>query len=69
MLFRSIQQKINSINNYVNCENLESRRQEQSIDIQILLQALDIDLQIGKVQNEEICNRIINLMRFSNLGG
>jgi len=68
-LIELIQQKINSINNYVNCENLESRRQEQSIDIQILLQALDIDLQIGKVQNEEICNRIINLMRFSNLGG
>ncbi|ARQ96421.1 protease [Sulfolobus islandicus rod-shaped virus 8] len=68
-LIELIQQKINSINNYVNCNNLESRRQEQSIDIQILLQALDIDLQIGKVQNEEICNRIINLMRFSNLGG
>jgi len=68
-LIELIQQKINSIHNYVNCENLESRRQEQSIDIQILLQALDIDLQIGKVQNEEICNRIINLMRFSNLGG
>ncbi|UUG47340.1 putative ATPase [Sulfolobus islandicus rod-shaped virus] len=68
-LIELIQQKINSINNYVNCENLESRRKEQSIDIQILLQALDIDLQIGKVQNEEICNRIINLMRFSNLGG
>jgi len=68
-LIELIQQKINSINNYVNCNNLESRRQEQSIDIQIILQALDIDLQIGKVQNEEICNRIINLMRFSNLGG
>jgi len=68
-LIELIQQKINSINNYVNCNNLESRRQEQSIDTQIILQALDIDLQIGKVQNEEICNRIINLMRFSNLGG
>jgi predicted ATP-dependent Lon-type protease len=67
-LIELIQQKINSINNYVNCENLESRRQEQSIDIQILLQALDVDLQIGKVQNEEVCNRIINLMRFFNLG-
>jgi len=67
-LIELIQQKINSINNYVNCENLESRRQEQSIDIQILLQALDVDLQIGKVQNEEVCNKIINLMRFFNLG-
>jgi predicted ATP-dependent Lon-type protease len=68
-LIELIQQKINSINNYVNCNNLESRRQEQSIDIQILLQALDIDLQIGKIQNEEICKKIIDLMRFSNLGG
>jgi len=67
-LIELIQQKINSINNYINCENLESRRQEQSIDIQILLQALDVDLQIGKVQNEEVCNKIINLMRFFNLG-
>jgi len=63
-----IQQKINSITNYVVCDNLESRRQEQAIDIQILMQALDIDLQIGQRQNEEICNQIYNFMRFSNLG-
>jgi len=63
-----IQQKINSINNYVICDNLESRRQEQAIDIQILLQALDIDLQFGQRTNEEICNQIISFMRFSNLG-
>ena len=63
-----IQQKINNTNNYVICDNLESRRQEQAIDIQIILQALDIDLQIGQRQNEEICNQIYNFMRFSNLG-
>jgi len=68
-LVELIQQKINSINNYVTCDILESRRQEQSIDIQILLQALDIDLQIGQKSNDEICNQIINFMRFSNLGG
>jgi len=67
-LIELIQQKINSINNYVICDNLESRRQEQAIDIQILLQALDIDLQIGQRAKEEICNQIINFMRFSNLG-
>jgi len=64
-----IQQKINNINNYVVCGNLESRRQEQAIDIQILLQALDIDLQIGQRSEEEICNQIANFMRFSNLSG
>jgi len=63
-----IQQKINNITNYIVCDNLESRRQEQAIDIQILLQALDIDLQIGQRQKEEICNQIYNFMRFSNLG-
>ncbi len=63
-----IQQKINSINNYIVCDNLESRRQEQSIDIQIILQALDIDLQIGQKSNEEICKQIYNFMRYSNLG-
>jgi predicted ATP-dependent Lon-type protease len=63
-----IQQKINNTNNYVVCDNLESRRQEQAIDIQIILQALDIDLQIGQRQNEEICSQIYNFMRFSNLG-
>ena len=68
-LIELIQQKINSINNYITCDNLESRRQEQSIDLQILLQALDIDLQIGQKSNDEICNQIINFMRFSNLGG
>jgi len=68
-LVELIQQKINSINNYITCDTLESRRQEQSIDIQILLQALDIDLQIGQKSNDEICNQIINFMRFSNLGG
>jgi len=68
-LVELIQQKINSINNYITCDSLESRRQEQSIDIQILLQALDIDLQIGQKSNDEICNQIINFMRFSNLGG
>ena len=67
-LVELIQQKINSINNYVICDNLESRRQEQAIDIQILLQALDIDLQIGQGTKEEICNQIINFMRYSNLG-
>jgi len=68
-LIELIQQKINSINNYITCDNLESRRQEQSIDLQILLQALDIDLQIGQKSNDEICSQIINFMRFSNLGG
>ncbi len=63
-----IQQKINNINNYIVCDNLESRRQEQSIDIQIILQALDIDLQIGQRSNEEICKQIYNFMRYSNLG-
>ena len=63
-----IQQKINNTNNYVVCDNLESRRQEQSIDIQIILQALDIDLQIGQRSNEELCKQIYNFMRFSNLG-
>jgi len=67
-LVELIQQKINSINNYVICDNLESRRQEQAIDIQILLQALDIDIQIGQRTKEEICSQIINFMRFSNLG-
>jgi len=67
-LVELIQQKINSITNYVICDNLESRRQEQAIDIQILLQALDIDLQIGQRTKEEICRQIINFMRFSNLG-
>ena len=67
-LVELIQQKINSINNYVICDNLESRRQEQAIDIQILLQALDIDLQFGQRTKEEICNQIINFMRYSNLG-
>jgi hypothetical protein len=68
-LIELIQQKINNINNYITCDNLESRRQEQAIDIQILLQALDIDLQFGKKTNEEICNQIIAFMRYSNLGG
>jgi len=62
-----IQQKINTVNNYVVCNNLESRRQEQAIDMQIMLQALDIDIQIGRQSDEEICNKIINLMRYSNL--
>jgi len=66
-LVELIQQKINSINNYITCNNLESRRQEQSTDIQIILQALDIDLKIGEKTNEEICQRLIELMRFSNL--
>jgi len=68
-LIELIQQKINTINNYVTCDILESRRQEQSTDNQILLQALDIDLQISQKSNDEICNQIINFMRFSNLGG
>ncbi|CAC93966.1 protease [Sulfolobus islandicus rod-shaped virus 1] len=68
-LVELIQEKINRTTNYADCGNLESRRKEQSIDIQIVLQALDIDLQIGKVSNEEVCNKIVNLMRFSNLGG
>jgi Predicted ATP-dependent Lon-type protease len=68
-LVEIIQDKINRTTNYVICDTLQSRRQEQSIDIQLILQAFDIDLQIGQKTNDEICNQIINFMRFSNFGG
>lgn len=66
-LVELIQDKINKTTSYINCDNLQSRRQEQSIDIQILLQALGIDIGINQRQNEEICERIISLMRYFNL--
>jgi len=66
-LVELIQDKINKTTNYINCENLQSRRQEQAIDIQILLQALGIDIGIGQRQNEEICKQISLLMRYFNL--
>ena len=66
-LVEIIQDKINKTNNYITCDDLQSRRQEQSVDIQILLQALDIDIGIGQRQNDEICKQIKLLMRLLDL--
>jgi hypothetical protein len=66
-LVEIIQDKINKITNYIVCDNLQSRRQEQAIDVQLILQAFDVDLKIGQEPNEQICKKITEFMRFSNL--
>ncbi|AZI75903.1 ATPase domain [Sulfolobales Beppu rod-shaped virus 1] len=68
-LVELIQQKINKITDYIICDNFQSRRFEQSVDIQILLKALNIDLLPPDREKEEFCKQLEFYMRFSNLEG
>ncbi|CAQ58449.1 protease [Stygiolobus rod-shaped virus] len=67
-LVELIQQKIDKQSKYADCTNLESRSHEQSIDLQLIFQGLDISLGDIENQKDEICEKITNFMRYNGLG-
>jgi hypothetical protein len=66
-LVELIQEKINKTKEYIECSNFESRRKEQSIDLQIILKALGVSLQKEGTDNDQLCQALENYMRFFDL--
>ncbi len=66
-LVELIQQNINKQTRYEICDNLNGRRQEQAVDLQLILQGLDINLFDDQHTKEQICEKLAEYMRYSNI--
>ncbi len=66
-LVEIIQQNINRQTRYELCDNLTGRRQEQAVDLQLILQGLDINVFDAGLTKEQICERLAGYMRFTNI--
>ncbi len=66
-LVELIQQNINKQTRYEICDNLSGRRQEQAIDLQLILQGLDINLYDNQHTKEQVCEKLAEYMRYSNI--
>ncbi len=58
-----VQQNINKQTKYVVCDNLSGRRQEQTIDLQLIFQGLDIGLEDDQHMADEVCEKLYEYMR------
>ncbi len=58
-----IQQNINRQTKYITCDNMSGRRQEQSIDLQLIFQGLDISLDLENHTEDAICEKLSQYMR------
>ncbi len=66
-LIEIVQQNINKQTRYEICDNLSGRRQEQAVDLQLILQGLDIALFDDQHTKEQVCEGLEQYMRFTNI--